>query len=263
MIKKILTTLSFFMIIFASNLEAHNLQESIKSDHRLTSNTIRDDSRHPYETLSFFEIKPEMTVVELSPGGGWYTEILAMYMYDEGRLITAPYNPALGDYAQRSFKNFVKKLKSDEVYKKVEIIYLFEKLAEDATVDAVLTFRNVHNWLDNNAKGAKKIFQQAYSALKPGGIFGVVEHRASPGTSLVDMYNSGYVTEKYIINLANQVGFILSDKSEINSNWKDKKDYSKGVWTLPPTYRLKDIDREIYEEIGESDRMTLLFRKPL
>ncbi|MAR36810.1 MAG: methyltransferase, partial [Chloroflexi bacterium] len=113
MIKKILTPLFFFIIIFVSNLEANNLQESIKSDHRSTINTTRDDSRHPYETLSFFEIKPEMTVVELSPGGGWYTEILAMYMYDEGRLIAAPYNPALGDYAQRSFKNFVKKLKSD------------------------------------------------------------------------------------------------------------------------------------------------------
>ena len=157
MIKKILTTLYFFMIIFVSNLEAHNLQESIKSDHRSPINIIRDNSRNPYETLSFFEIKPEMTVVELSPGGGWYTEILAMYLYDEGRLITAPYNPASGDYAQRMLKIFVKKLKSNVVYKKVEIKYLFEKLAEDATVDAVLTFRNIHNWIDNNANGAKKI----------------------------------------------------------------------------------------------------------
>ena len=112
MIKKILTTLYFFMIIFVSNLEAHNLQESIKSDHRSPSNIIRDDFRHPYETLSFFEIKPEMTVVELSPGGGWYTEILAMYMYDEGRLITAPYNPTSGDYAQRMLKKEKKKRKN-------------------------------------------------------------------------------------------------------------------------------------------------------
>ncbi|MED5437491.1 MAG: methyltransferase, partial [Pseudomonadota bacterium] len=128
---------------------------------------------------------------------------------------------------------------------------------------AVLTFRNLHNWLNDDAKNAKLIFDQSYLALKPGGLFGIVEHRANPGTSLSDMYKSGYVTEELTVKLAKQAGFELIDKSEVNKNSNDTKDYSTGVWTLPPTYYLKDLDRDKYKNIGESDRMTLLFQKPL
>lgn len=256
--------ISFLLTILTfSNLQSHNLKESIESDHRSPENILRDVYRNPYETLKFFRISPEMTVVELSPGRGWYTEILAMYMYDYGELIAAPYNPSLGGYAERSFNNFKAKLDSDEVYKKVKISYIFEKIAEDNSVDAVLTFRNLHNWLKDDAQNAKLIFDQSYLALKPGGLFGIVEHRANPGTSLSDMYKSGYVTEELTIKLAKQAGFELIDRSEVNKNSKDTKDYPTGVWTLPPTYYLKDLDRDKYKNIGESDRMTLLFQKPL
>jgi len=259
--RKLLIGILLSFIIFVGS-EAHNLEESISSDHRSTENKARDTYRNPLETLNFFRITPEMTLVELSPGGGWYTEILAMFMYDYGDLIATPYNPSLGGYAERSFNNFKAKLEGDEIYKKVKISYLFEKIAEDNSVDAVVTFRNLHNWLKDEAKNANLIFKQSYAALKPGGLFGIVEHRADPGTSLLDMYSSGYVTEELTIRLASKAGFKLIDKSEINKNSKDIKDYPKGVWTLPPTYRLKDLDRDKYENIGESDRMTLLFQKP-
>ncbi|MFL2829244.1 MAG: class I SAM-dependent methyltransferase [Alphaproteobacteria bacterium] len=251
--------LSFFINDFSS---AHSLSESINSNHRVEKNILRDKYRNPYETLSFFRIQPEMTVVELSPGRGWYTEILAMLMYDKGRYIVAPYNPNLGGYAERLWKSYNEFLKSNDIYSKVETTFLFDKLAEDNSVDAVLTFRNVHNWINNNDENAKKIFKQSFSALRSGGYFGIVEHRANKETSLEDMYKSGYMTEKFVIDLAKNAGFLLIDKSEINSNSKDLKNYPKGVWTLPPSLRLKDEDKSKYLEIGESDRMTLLFQKP-
>ena len=251
--------LSFFINDFSS---AHSLSESINSNHRGEKNILRDKYRNPYETLSFFRIQPEMTVVELSPGRGWYTEILAMLMYDKGRYIVAPYNPNLGGYAERLWKSYNEFLKSNDIYSKVETTFLFDKLAEDNSVDAVLTFRNVHNWINNNDENAKKIFKQSFSALRSGGYFGIVEHRANKETSLEDMYKSGYMTEKFVIDLAKNTGFLLIDKSEINANSKDLKNYPKGVWTLPPSLRLKDEDKSKYLEIGESDRMTLLFQKP-
>jgi len=261
----IMKKLILFIVLFSllgDYLSAHNLEESVSSDHRSEKNVLRDKYRNPYETLSFFRIKPEMTVVELSPGRGWYTEILAMYMYDRGRYIVAPYNPNLGGYAERLWNSYNELLKSNEVYSKVENVFLFDKLAEDDSVDAVLTFRNVHNWINNNDENAKKIFQQSFSALRSGGYFGIVEHRAEKETSLEDMYKSGYMTEEFVIDLAKKVGFVLIDKSEINANSKDLKNYPKGVWTLPPSLRLKEKDREKYLNIGESDRMTLLFQKP-
>ena len=257
--------LILFIVLFSLLGEyssAHNLKESVNSTHRSEKNVLRDQYRNPYETLSFFRIEPEMTVVELSPGRGWYTEILAMYMYDKGRYIVAPYNPKLGGYAERLWNSYNELLKSNEVYSKVETTFLFDKLAEDNSVDAVLTFRNVHNWINNNDENAKKIFKQSFSALRSGGYFGIVEHRANEGTSLEDMYKSGYMTEEFVIDLAKKVGFILVDKSEINANSKDLKDHPKGVWTLPPSLRLKEQDKEKYLDIGESDRMTLLFQKP-
>ena len=259
--------ISIFILIFtlfnSFLLQAHNLEQSVNSSERSKENIERDKFRHPYETLKFFGVEPEMTVIELSPGRGWYTEILAIYMYDEGELITAPYSASLSDYAKRSREAFEAKLNSKSIYEKVKIVDLFGKLAEDETVDAVLTFRNVHNWLGEDGSGVKKVFEQSYAALKPGGILGIVEHRAKPGTSIKEMKKSGYVTEDLTINLAKEAGFILSKKSEINANIKDTKDHPNGVWTLPPTLYLKDGDKEKYRQIGESDRMTLLFKKPI
>ena len=245
------------------NLQASTIENAVINDERSAKNIVRDKYRHPIETLKFFQIKSNMTVIELSPGSGWYTEILSKYLYEEGKLIAAAYNPSVSDYAKRSREAYEKKLKSKISYNKVEVVDLFSKLSDDATIDAVLTFRNIHNWIDEDTKNLRKIFEQSYSALKPGGIFGVVEHRAKPETSLEDMRKSGYVTEELTINLAKEVGFLLSAKSNINANIKDTKDHPAGVWSLPPTLYLKDKNREKFIEIGETDRMTLLFRKPL
>ena len=247
---------SFFLVlallINVPNLLSHSLKESIESQDRTPQFTTRDVYRHPYETLTFFNIQPDMTVVELNPGGGWYTEILANYIHYPGTLIAAQ-----GSYYMDGFK---KKMDSDPMFGRVEIVSLSSNLAEPNSVDAIVTFRNLHNWLGPQMDS---IFKSSMVALKPGGIFGVVEHRANPGTSLKAMKSSGYVTEAHAIEVALNNGFELVAKSEINANSKDTKDHPKGVWTLPPRLRLDDVDREKYESIGESDRMTLLFRKPL
>ena len=261
--KKIIFCFIFLFTIFNSqNLLATTLKDSVNHSERSEKNVLRDKFRNPLETLKFFEIEPSMTIIELSPGNGWYTEILSTYLYNQGKLIAAAYDPNLSDYAKRSREAYERKLKSKEIYNKVEIVNLFSKLSDDGTIDAILTFRNVHNWIGEDGSGVKKVFQQAYSSLKPGGILGIVEHRANPGTSLKDMKKSGYVTEELTINLAKEAGFILSAKSEINANIRDTKDHPAGVWTLPPTLYLKDSDRDKYIEIGETDRMTLLFKKP-
>ena len=201
-----------------------------------------------------------MTVIELSPGGGWYTEILANYLKDSGLLIAAHFNPKIeNNYLKRSRANYEQMLSNNEALKKVKLVNLDSTLAPASSVDAVLTFRNLHNWL---GPSMDEIFTNSFNALKPGGFFGVVEHRAKPETSFKKMKKTGYVTEAYAIQAAEKIGFVLIDKSEINSNVKDTTDHPKGVWTLPPTLRLKDVDKSKSLEIGESDRMTLLFMKP-
>ena len=253
----------FSTFLTLQNLKASTIEDAVINDERSVKNIVRDKYRHPIETLKFFQIKSNMTVIELSPGSGWYTEILSKYLYEEGKLIAAAYNPSLSDYAKRSREAYENKLKSKISYNKVQVVDLFKKLAGDGTVDAVLTFRNIHNWLGEDGDGVRKVFEQAYAALKPGGVFGVVEHRAKPGITIKEMKKSGYVTEELTINLAKEAGFILSGRSDINANIKDTKDHPAGVWSLPPTLYLKDKDKEKYIEIGETDRMTLLFRKPL
>ena len=234
-----------------SSIDAHSLKESIENEERDIENIKRDIYRHPKETLTFFGIKPNMTVVELNPGGGWYTEILANYIHYPGTLITAQ-----GDYYMEKFK---KKIDSSSMYGRVEIVSLNSIFAKENSVDAVITFRNLHNWLGPQIES---IFSNSFKVLKPGGKFGVVEHRANPGTDLETMKKSGYVTEDHAIQVALKHGFKLLAKSEINANPKDTKDHPKGVWTLPPRLRLEDLDKQRYIEIGESDRMTLLFIKP-
>ncbi|RZO95100.1 MAG: methyltransferase [Gammaproteobacteria bacterium] len=258
--KLLLLSISLLALSFLPNTFAHDLKGAIDSEDRTPKNVARDVYRHPYETLEFFGIKQDMTVIELSPGGGWYTEILANYIHYPGTLIAAHFNPDAGGYYKRGRANFEKKMTSRPMYGRVEIVNIDSTLAEPNSVDAVLTFRNLHNWL---GPLLDTIFSNSYKALKPGGIFGVVEHRANEGTTLELMKKSGYVTEKHAIAMAKKHGFELVSKSEVNSNPKDIKNYPKGVWTLPPNLRMKDVDKEKYLKIGESDRMTLLFRKPL
>ena len=258
--KLLLLSISLLTLSFLPNTFAHDLKGAIVSEDRTPKNVARDVYRHPYETLDFFGIKQDMTVIELTPGGGWYTEILANYIHYPGTLIAAHFNPDAGGYYKRGRANFEKKMNSSPMYGRVEIVNIDSILAEPNSVDAVLTFRNLHNWL---GPLLDTIFSNSYKALKPGGIFGVVEHRANEGTILEVMKKSGYVTEQHAIAMAKKHGFELVSKSEVNSNPKDIKNYPKGVWILPPNLRMKEVDKEKYLEIGESDRMTLLFRKPL
>ena len=247
------------LMSFLPTLNSHDLEAAISSEDRSPKNVTRDSSRHPYETLTFFEIKPNMRVVELSPGGGWYTEILASYIHKPGHLIAAHFDKdSQRAYFQRSRASFEKRIDEDPLFKDIEIVDLSSNLAEPGSIDAVLTFRNLHNWLGPQMDS---IFASSSKALKSGGLFGVVEHRAKPGTSLEMMKKSGYVTEEHAIAVAKKHGFKLVARSEINSNPKDSANHPGGVWTLPPGLRLKDKDREKYIEIGESDRMTLLFKK--
>jgi|TARA_B110001450_G_scaffold255448_1_gene283007 predicted methyltransferase len=256
-IKKI--TALFLLTLFIPMAFSHDLERAVSSEERDPKNTIRDSSRHPLETLSFFGIKSDMTIIELSPGGGWYTEILANFLHEPGKLIAAHFDPnSERAYYKRSRANFEKKMSANSMFDTVEMVAINSNLAEPNTVDAVLTFRNLHNWLGSDMD---LIFSNSYKALKPGGIFGVVEHRAKSGTSMEAMKKSGYVSEEHAIEIAKKHGFKLVAKSEINANPKDSTDHPGGVWTLPPNLRLKDVDREKYLEIGESDRMTLLFKK--
>jgi predicted methyltransferase len=233
---------------------------------RSEANRARDVYRHPAETLAFFGIKPDMTVVEIMPGGGWYTEILAPYLREKGKLYAAHFPlDTSGAYGKKSVTAFTQKLAAaPAVYDRV-LLTPFEpptqvNIAPAGSADAVLTFRNVHNWLKD--EGETAVFKAAFAALKPGGVFGVVEHRAKPGTTRAQSLDSGYTDEQLVIDGATKAGFVLEEKSEINANAKDTKDYAKGVWTLPPNYAEGETDKAKYQAIGETDRMTLRFRKP-
>jgi predicted methyltransferase len=236
-------------------------------DHRDEGNGQRDRHRHPRATLEFLDVQPEMTVVEIWPARGWYTEILAPFLADSGKLYVAGFgeNPAGPPYLAEVERNFRAKLAArPDVYRGVVVTELAPpsavEIAPASSADRVLTFRNVHNWMKGGI--AEDVFAAMYRALKPGGVLGVVEHRAEPGTSVESMIESGYVTEGHVISLAEQAGFQFDSSSEINANPKDTKDHPRGVWTLPPTLRMGDEDRQRYLDIGESDRMTLRFVKP-
>lgn len=240
------------------------LQAAIAGKHRLAANVARDGARHPYETLSFFGIQPSMTVVELAPEGGWYTEILAPYLRDKGKLIGA------GDTIKPEHRYamlFRKKLDSNPaVFDKVQI-GVFEPpvkydFAPAGSVDMVLTFRNVHNWVEIGDDKMKVMLKSVYDSLKPGGVFGVVEHRLPAAMAQDAKASSGYLHEAYVIKLVESAGFKLAAKSEVNANPKDTAGHKQGVWALPPTLANKDEDRATYLAIGESDRMTLKFVKP-
>ena len=246
--------------------ESPLLKQAIDGTHRSIENKARDRFRHPEQTLAFFGVNEDMTVVEIWPGGGWYTEILAPYLRDKGKLYAAHFSKdSTVPYFRNSLRQFVEKIrKQPEIYGKLELTVLqppeFVEIAPDGSADRVLTFRNVHNWM--KAGQAEAVFAAMFKALKPGGILGVVEHRSAPDATQDSQAGAGYVSEQAVIGLAEKVGFKLADKSEINANSRDTKDYPAGVWTLPPTLRLNDQDRKKYLGIGESDRMTLKFVKP-
>ncbi len=234
--------------------------------HRSEANIARNVYRHPVETLLFFDLRDDMTVVEITPGGGWYTEILAPFLRDQGQYYAAGFDEeSNSEFVRKGTARFKAKLaEHPALYDKVVMTPLAPpdktEIAPAASADMVLTFRNVHNWMD--AGTVDGVFAAMFAALKPGGMLGVVEHRGNPAIAQDPKAKSGYVNEAYVITLAEKAGFKLADKSEINANPNDSKDYEGGVWTLPPTLRLKEQDRERYLGIGESDRMTLKFVKP-
>ena len=251
--------------------EAGSLEAIATGDHRAEAAKARDQYRHPVETLEFFGLEPDMTVVEIWPGGGWYTDIIAPYLATgDGTYYAAGFEIGDSERARNSFANFQEKL-SDDFYGTVEYTVLSadaEGVAPDGTADMVLTFRNIHNWM--NGGFADKAFADFYDALKPGGVLGVVEHRLPEGREQDPRALSGYVSEATVIEMAENAGFTFVEASEVNANPADTADHPFGVWTLPPTLRAgnygeeedPNFDKEPYREIGESDRMTLKFRKP-
>ncbi|WP_299585919.1 methyltransferase [uncultured Microbulbifer sp.] len=264
-IKKSLLVLAGTLAL-AGGAQAADLNSAIKGDHRSKEFAARDQYRNPAETLEFLGIEPDMTVVEITPGGGWYTEILGPYLGEKGKLYAAHFpEDSESSYYQRSLKNFKDKLAANKkAYQNVEVTEFSpqtgREIAPAGSADAVVTFRNVHNWMYRGYED--KAFASFFAALKPGGVLGVVEHRAKVGTSKEDMVESGYVTQDYVIEVAKKAGFVLEEASEVNANPKDTAKHPKGVWTLPPVLRLGDEGKEKYLAIGESDRMTLRFRKP-
>ena len=241
------------------------IEHVLAGDHRSAENRARDVYRHPLDTLLFFGIKPEMTVVEVWPGpDGWYTEILAPLLAERGKLYAAQFTPAPDNaYITSNLKAFADKLVArPDIYAKVEVTALgpgSDSIAPPGSADLVVTFRNVHNWMSLDY--APQAFAAMFAALKPGGILGVVEHRGDPAKPQDPHATTGYVSEDYAIKLIEAAGFELVARSEINANPRDTKDYEQGVWTLPPSFRLGNRDRAKYAAIGESDRFTLKFRK--
>ncbi len=242
------------------------IDSAMKGSHRSDANKARDQYRHPKETLLFFGLQPDMTVVEITPGGGWYTEILAPVLKDQGTFYAATYR--ITDDSPGYFKNMDANYRSKlaaypDVYGGVKLVHFdsqYPKVGPDGAADLVLTFRNVHNWAQ--AGTAETMFRAFAAALAPGGYLGVVEHRAKPGTPLEQQIKSGYMTEEYVMKLASGAGFSLVEGKNINANLKDTKDYPGGVWTLLPNLRnVPDSEKAKMRAIGESDRMTLLFVK--
>ena len=230
-------------------------------------NVARDPYRHPRETLSFFGVAPDETLIEITPGGGWYAEVLAPYLRDDGQYVAAVWDDAIPGqpgYRYRLNKELRAKFAGNPAVYGTPDVRIFDPKAPvfgpAASADTVLTFRNAHNWVaDGNADAYFKAF---FDVLKPGGTLGVVDHRAKPGTDLETMKKSGYLTEELVIGFATKAGFALEEKSEVNANPKDTADHPNGVWTLPPSNDHDAADDAKYKAIGESDRMTLRFRKP-
>ncbi|MCS3902856.1 putative methyltransferase [Methylohalomonas lacus] len=252
---------------FADSTISEQLDKALDGDHRSAENKARDQYRHPHQTLTFFGLEPDMRVLEITPGGGWYTEVLAPVLQERGELIAASFgadHPV--DYLARVHGRYMDKLDADpDTYGAVERILFQEDgrylpALADESVDMVVTFRNTHNWIKQGE--AEAIYQAMHRVLKPCGTLGVVQHRAADDADVRASAKQGYVPEPYMVDMLEGIGFELVARSDINANPKDDRDHPEGVWTLPPSYRLGDTDRDKYEAIGESDRMTLKLRKP-
>lgn len=241
------------------------LKAAVQGETRTAENKARDKFRHPIETLLFFGIRPDMTVVEVYPGGGWYTEILGPFLNENGQYYAAGFDrESDSEYVKKALKKLDKMLASHANYSnaKTTELALPKKvvIAPPASADMVLTFRNTHSLMRRGHVEAG--FKAFYDALKPGGILGLVQHRGDGKGTQDPKAGKGYVNEAYVIALAEKAGFKLVAKSDINANPNDTKDYAGGVWTLPPSLGSDDENKDRFTAIGESDRMTLKFVKP-
>jgi predicted methyltransferase len=254
---------------FAGNMTfAEQVATGMQGQHRSEANKSRDQYRHPAETLAFFGIKDGMTIMEIWPGGGWYTEILAPAMRDHGKLIVATWDPEVEGQSSYRYE-LPKKMEESfqqnpDIYDQVTFEYFSPpdslSLGDAESLDVILTFRNSHGWI--SAGQAQDIFNEFARVLKPGGMLGVVQHRAENDADLKISAKNGYVSEAAVKEIAARAGFEFEAASDVNANPKDTRDHPEGVWTLPPSLELGDEDRDKYVAIGESDRMTLRFRKP-
>ena len=249
----------------AASLMGPKLDTVIAGSWRSDKNKARDQYRHPKEMLEFFGLKPGDTLIEITPGGGWFTEILAPAMKGNGTYVAAVAKPKKPEGEAAQDQSGLKKKFADDPAeygeaKTVEFDAAAPSFGPAGSADMVVTFRNVHNWVSGGT--APQMFKAFFDVLKPGGVLGVEDHRAAEGADVEKTKEKGYLPTDYVIKLATDAGFKLKAQSEINANPKDTKDYEKGVWTLPPTFELGDKDHDKYAAIGESDRMTLKFVKP-
>jgi len=250
----------------AAQLQA--VMAAVSGDWRSADNRARDRFRHPVQTLTFLGVQPQHTVIEITPGGGWYAEILAPLLREHGQYIAAVVDPATlpegggRNYQQGAFDGLARKFSSAPAQFDRASVVAYNPaapvLGESGSADLVLTFRNVHNW--RMAGQAEGMFRAFFAVLKPGGHLGVVEHRAKTDVPTDD--RSGYVGQAQMIAMAEAAGFKFDAASEINANPRDTKDHPNGVWMLPPNNRHDAADAAKYQAIGESDRMTLRFVKP-
>lgn len=273
--KKIISSLVLCLLVspvqIAQAMDADflaKIEAAMHGDHRSDKNKARNQYRHPVGTLAFFGLKPDMTVLEIAPGGGWYTEILAPAMRDTGVYIAGSYDTKIEGqpkYRYRQHERLLKQIDEQaELYGQVQVATYSppdsRNLGQENSVDMVLTFRSSHGW--TRAGLIDDVYADFFKVIKPGGVLGVVQHRAPEGGDAIEWAKKGYVPESRVIQAAEKAGFVLDAKSEVNANPKDLKDHDEGVWRLPPTLGLGEQDREKYLEIGESDRMTLRFKKP-
>lgn len=243
------------------------IRDAVGSTTRSISNIMRDAHRNPQPTLEFFGIRHDHTVVEIWPGQGWYTEILAPLLHEEGELIAAHFPEDTDvEFFTETRNEYERMLQRRDVYDVVQMATLDydpdNPIAESGIADRVVTFRNVHNWLAAGMDETRTVFAKMFDVLKPGGMMGLVEHRARPGVDLEEMIETGYVSEDLVLELALEAGFELVSRSAVNQNPQDMRDHPHGVWSLPPTLRGGTDNRIQYMGVGESDRMTLLFVKP-
>lgn len=241
----------------AAHRASDPIDTALMAPNRTPANVARDTYRHPAETLKFFGVTPNQTVVEYMPGSGWYTEVLAPLLQDKGTFYAAQ---GVG----KGFDRLKAKLDADPAtYGKVKLVPWSAPLAAvpAGSVDTLLTFRNVHNMVMDRTEAAT--FKAFFDALKPGGTLGIVDHRLPEARDAAQEKSSGYLKVSTVRRLAQSAGFQYVGASEVNANPKDTANWEKGVWTLPPTLSNGEIDKAKYLAIGESDRMTLKFRKPL